>query len=649
MLMKGIRIIVCLLLFCSNSLLAQDAAITSEISPNNGCELTSSETIGVVILNNSSVLIPSGSIEVSYSINGAVAVQQTLNTNLSGGATWNFNFTVAADLSNCQEHEVVAWVDLATDSNPNNDTLTWTVQNDCNVQPGEAVNDLLVCETANEDTINLVNSLHGYLGDWVFSTDNGSTWQSTGQNDTSYVFNNLNQETIFAMAFDGGFCDNDTSDFALVELQPVPSGGEIDGATSVCATSASGTMELINVANDVVHWEFSTDEGLNWDTITNATNTENYVNLIETTWYRTSVEGGVCPDVYSDTAIIVVDTVSIAGTLVNDTLICPGTETELFISDSIGDVVYWEYSEDGGINWNNISHTDTNYLTGALNQESLFRVIVQNGVCPEDTSNSVLVEIENLSFAGILENDTIICPEEEVELFVSDYNGSIEFWEYSEDGGTNWNIINHTDSNYNTGNLNTESLFRSIVQFDDCPEDTTNIVIIEIAPLPSVFAGGDQTIEEGETTTLNGFGGEVGVWTPGTGLSDSTITEPAASPSETTLYTYTAMSIDGCTDSDSVLITVTPGPDPFSIKNVITANNDGYNDSWIIEGIEQFPNTRVSVFNIYGVEVFKNDNYQNDWSGTYNGDQLPNGTYMYIVEPSGEGQIKGTLTILGNE
>lgn len=565
MLMKSLGLIVSLLMLSLNSLLAQDAAITSQISPNGGCELSASETVGVVILNNSSVVIPSGSIEVSYSLNGDAPIQQTLTTNLSGGATWNFNFTVNADLSNCQEHEIVAWVDLAGDSNPNNDTLAWTVQNDCTIQPGEVVDDILVCETANEDTLTLINSVYGYLGDWIFSIDNGTTWLSTGENDTSYVFNNLNQETIFAMALDGGFCDSDTSDFATVELQPVPSGGEIDGVTSVCGSNANGTLELINVANDVVHWESSTDEGANWDTIVNTTNTENYVNLAETSWYRVSVDGGVCPDVYSDTAIIFVETVSDAGTLVNDTLICPDEETELFLSETLGAVEYWEYSEDNGSSWITINHTDTNYSTGALNQETLFRVVVQNGVCPEDTSNSV---------------------------------------------------------------------------------------IVEIAPLPNVNAGNDQTIFEGDTTNLNASGGATGIWIPGNSLSDSTITDPEAFPFETTLYTYTAISLDGCIDSDSVLITVEPQPEvptPFSIKNVITANNDGYNDSWIIEGIEEFPNTRVSVFNIYGVEVFSDNDYQNDWLGTYKGDDLPNGTYLYIVEPSGEGQIKGTLTILGNE
>lgn len=546
-------------------LLGQDAAITSVISPNNGCDLTATETVGVVILNNSGVIIPSGSIEVSYSLNGAPAIQQVLNTNLNSGATWNFNFTVDTDLSACQEHEVTAWIDLATDSDPTNDTLTWTVQNDCTVVPGEAVNDLIVCEAGNEDTLELINSVNGYLDDWIYSTDNGTNWSSTGQNDTTYVFNNLTEETIFAIVLDGGFCNSDTSDFATVEIQPVPNGGEIDGSTTVCISDANGTLELLSAVNDILHWESSTDNGSNWDTIPNTTSTENYFNLTETTWFRVAVDGEACPNVYSDTAIIGVDALSDAGILTNDTLICVDEETTLFTSGTLGNIEFWEYSDDNGINWNTISHTDTNYNTGPLTDETIYRVIVKNGVCDEDTSN---------------------------------------------------------------------------------------IVTVDIAPLPFVDAGIDQSIPAGDTTTLNGVGGATGIWTPGTSLSDSSASSPDAFPIETTLYTYTAISLDGCINADSMTVTVTPPeeiPPQFSIKNVITANGDGYNDTWIIEGLELYPENNVVVFNIYGNEVFKEANYQNDWGGTYKGEKLPNGTYLYIVELPGEDQLKGTLTILGNE
>jgi gliding motility-associated-like protein len=110
-------------------------------------------------------------------------------------------------------------------------------------------------------------------------------------------------------------------------------------------------------------------------------------------------------------------------------------------------------------------------------------------------------------------------------------------------------------------------------------------------------------------------------------------------------------SAEGCQRSDDVVITVLPFIEPtINIRNLITANNDGYNDFWMITGIEDFPETEVKVFNIYGQLLYESMDYQNDWDGTFKGNKLPNGTYYYSVKlREVEELIKGTLTILGNE
>ncbi|MBP7821319.1 MAG: gliding motility-associated C-terminal domain-containing protein [Saprospiraceae bacterium] len=66
---------------------------------------------------------------------------------------------------------------------------------------------------------------------------------------------------------------------------------------------------------------------------------------------------------------------------------------------------------------------------------------------------------------------------------------------------------------------------------------------------------------------------------------------------------------------------------------IITPNNDGVNDSFIITCFEsgKYPNNEVIVFNQWGDEVFRATNYDNGWQGTYQGKNLPVGTYYYIV------------------
>ena len=52
------------------------------------------------------------------------------------------------------------------------------------------------------------------------------------------------------------------------------------------------------------------------------------------------------------------------------------------------------------------------------------------------------------------------------------------------------------------------------------------------------------------------------------------------------------------------------------------------------------------IFNEWGEEVFYGTSYKNDWNGTYGGNDLPVGTYFYIIDV-GKGQevINGFLII----
>ncbi|WP_339835921.1 DUF4347 domain-containing protein [uncultured Maribacter sp.] len=79
-----------------------------------------------------------------------------------------------------------------------------------------------------------------------------------------------------------------------------------------------------------------------------------------------------------------------------------------------------------------------------------------------------------------------------------------------------------------------------------------------------------------------------------------------------------------------------------------TPNGDGVNDSWMIPGIDNYSNTRVTVYNRYGHEVFSALNYRNDWRGNYssNSDLLPPGSYLYVIDlGNGSAPIQGWIFI----
>ena len=90
-------------------------------------------------------------------------------------------------------------------------------------------------------------------------------------------------------------------------------------------------------------------------------------------------------------------------------------------------------------------------------------------------------------------------------------------------------------------------------------------------------------------------------------------------------------------DTGKVSIQVYGNPNEF-IPNGFSPNSDGMNDTWVVPGIEQFPNNELIIFNRWGDVVYQAAPYTNDWAGESGGilsigsDRLPDGTYFYILK-----------------
>jgi gliding motility-associated-like protein len=83
---------------------------------------------------------------------------------------------------------------------------------------------------------------------------------------------------------------------------------------------------------------------------------------------------------------------------------------------------------------------------------------------------------------------------------------------------------------------------------------------------------------------------------------------------------------DNCSNSESINVLSTL----CGIQKGISANNDGLNDYFDLEAYDV---TQLKIFNRYGATVYSKANYQNEWYGQAdNGNELPDGTYYYMIE-----------------
>ncbi|WP_435261469.1 PKD-like domain-containing protein [Tenacibaculum sp. nBUS_03] len=108
---------------------------------------------------------------------------------------------------------------------------------------------------------------------------------------------------------------------------------------------------------------------------------------------------------------------------------------------------------------------------------------------------------------------------------------------------------------------------------------------------------------------------------------------------------------DGISDSadldDTVFGDAVGVDDCVIVYNEFTPNNDGSNDTLIIDCIENYPNNTLEIFNRWGNLVYSKKQYKNTWDGTSNGraniqveDKLPSGTYFYVLDLGNGNKVK---------
>lgn len=170
----------------------------------------------------------------------------------------------------------------------------------------------------------------------------------------------------------------------------------------------------------------------------------------------------------------------------------------------------------------------------------------------------------------------------------------------------------------------------------------------------NIFVEDDVIVEAGEDVSIlrGGSAGLFGIvappdgiiaWNPPESLSCFECLNPLAAPTETTQYILSYATPLGCLLTDSVLVRVFT-----EIPNTITPDDDGVNDVWNIPEIENFPDVSVQIYNRWGIEVFSSTGYNEPWDGTKDNDDLPSGSYFYVINYNRQGveNLNGTVNLI---
>jgi len=128
-------------------------------------------------------------------------------------------------------------------------------------------------------------------------------------------------------------------------------------------------------------------------------------------------------------------------------------------------------------------------------------------------------------------------------------------------------------------------------------------------------------------------------WTPGDFLSSDTIRNPFIFPENSLDYTLTVVNENGCTATQNVFVELDANRNVY-IPDIFSPNNDGRNDNFEVftcRGVRQVRSARL--FDRWGGLLYEGTKLDPNclngiklWDGTKNGQTLPPGVYVYLIE-----------------
>ncbi len=186
----------------------------------------------------------------------------------------------------------------------------------------------------------------------------------------------------------------------------------------------------------------------------------------------------------------------------------------------------------------------------------------------------------------------------------------------------------HWNNNETAANLYELSGGIYIVTITDANQcslvDTTYIIMSNLSQATIQYNG---TTHIASVNIIGGLAPFTYLWN--TNSTDSTILV-----SQSGNYSVTITDAAGC----SAIATSDIQAD-FVIPSLITPNGDGVNDKFEIKGIELYREVTIEIFNRWNQRLFyfngsgvEYADPSKQWDGTFNGKELPMGTYLYIIQ-----------------
>jgi len=524
----------------------------------------------------------------SYSLNAGVPQSSNVFTGLAAGT-----YTVAVyDVNNCSALTNAVVI-------VNADSLQASAGGSYQVGCHDAMDGLIIVYAS------------GGTGAYTYSL-NGGTPQSSNS------FSNLGADTYTVLVTDGNNCSVTTAALTIYNpdaltivpenIFPVSCYGAQDGSFSVAVSGGTGDyLYALNGMNPQVSNEFT--------------------GLYSGTYYVVVVDGNGCQGVLED--IFIDSPALVTVTAEQSHISCLGEVYNEITVTAQGGVSHYQYSIDGGLTWSNVGIFDSlkpgPFLIIARDTHGCYSGLLPFEVVPLQVMNlEVNIESQNVC-GGVADGAVSIVAE-----------GGAPPYNYSLDNKppTLSSYFDHLAAGTHTIEVFDNSGCKSETVFEIQGKQALKA---EIVKLENADCSGTKD-GAAEVAVIGGDGPYSYSWN--TGATTAYLENVGAG-----IYTVDIFDINGCKLRFPIQIVPGTAHEDIELHNVFSPNNDGINDTWVVDNIGFYPDNELVILNRWGNEVYTQKNYQNDWDGS----RLTEGTYFYLLDINicGEQKVyKGYITIV---
>ncbi len=236
------------------------------------------------------------------------------------------------------------------------------------------------------------------------------------------------------------------------------------------------------------------------------------------TTYHVAVTNSYGCTVNASTDLVVVDPVTVPGTVSASATVCSGASGTLTLGTHTGTVIRWESSLD---NFATAPTTIANATT-SLNYTNLtvttsYRAVVKSGSCASANSVAATITVDPATVAGTVSGSATVCSgSNSGTLTLGTHTGNIVRWESSTDGFSTVTNITNTTASQSYNNLTATTAYRAVVQSGSCA--SANSVAATITVNPASVGGtvsGSTTVcanSNSGSLTLSGYTGTISKW-----------------------------------------------------------------------------------------------------------------------------------------